>query len=372
MKLFYNHREVKKAMVTIEDAEKVLTRPKGWWAYLTCLFFAKRLSAYIVNNTKITPNQITTGSLVVKLLSAVFFFLGPAGYLFAAFFYWLAYMLDCVDGTVARLRGTSSLYGGYYDAFTDYFAELLIVVALSYSFQQVEQRDSIYVLSTVYMFLYMYFCFDGKFISELLRFPKIILPVKRNPYFSFFDQREMVAHPRKIEAAATMFVVGPISGHIIFFYSVGVLLLLCAVLLKVYINFSRLYSPLSKFKVITFLRALSKTEKDLVVLGLGREWYHLAILDFVSHCGFEGKIKLLVIDESHYSSLSNINVCLIDNYEFTTKSYYLIPCHKSLKEEEAARYVNYFEEKKLTFGEDFCGFTFPEPNQFLYHSLISK
>ena len=66
-------------------------------------------------SASITPNQITTLSLVIGLLAALFYARGGwAAHLGAAFFV-LSFWLDHVDGELARSTGRTSAFGHYYD-----------------------------------------------------------------------------------------------------------------------------------------------------------------------------------------------------------------------------------------------------------------
>lgn len=65
----------------------------------------------------VTANQVTALSYLVALLSLVFIAAGSsAGFLLGALFLVLFNFLDCVDGNLARLRGTSTSFGRFLDA----------------------------------------------------------------------------------------------------------------------------------------------------------------------------------------------------------------------------------------------------------------
>jgi phosphatidylglycerophosphate synthase len=65
--------------------------------------------------TGISPNQITTLSLVVGLLAALLYALGGAASHFGAVCFALSFWLDHADGELARLSGRTSAGGHYYD-----------------------------------------------------------------------------------------------------------------------------------------------------------------------------------------------------------------------------------------------------------------
>lgn len=111
--------------------EKLVLR--SWWASFGVLPLANRLVVLVCNYTELTPNQITAVSSVFRLLSA-FCFLGGSrwGMVVGALCYYLAYVIDCVDGPVARLKGKTSTFGRYFDHLSDLVGDLLILAALAY------------------------------------------------------------------------------------------------------------------------------------------------------------------------------------------------------------------------------------------------
>ena len=77
---------------------------------------AARIMVRPLATTPITPNQITTLTLLVALTGAVLFAIGEAqiSYWGAGLFV-TARFLDHFDGELARLKGSASRYGYYYD-----------------------------------------------------------------------------------------------------------------------------------------------------------------------------------------------------------------------------------------------------------------
>lgn len=106
---------------------------RSWWASFGVLPLANRLVVLISNYTELTPNQITAISSVFRLLSALCFLGGNRwGLVAGALSYYLAYVIDCVDGPVARLKGKTSTFGRYFDHLSDLVGDILILAALAY------------------------------------------------------------------------------------------------------------------------------------------------------------------------------------------------------------------------------------------------
>jgi hypothetical protein len=80
---------------------------------------------------RITPNQVTLASLIPGFASAWCFWQGtPAGYLAGAILLFATNVLDCADGMLARVRGTSSLTGYILDGLVDYIIQVTLIISL--------------------------------------------------------------------------------------------------------------------------------------------------------------------------------------------------------------------------------------------------
>jgi phosphatidylglycerophosphate synthase len=117
---------------TLADVEKVLPL-KSWWAIIAVLPLVRRLTVLVVNQTGITPNAITIASILLRLAAAGAFLLAGRQWLIAgALAFYFAYLLDCMDGAVSRLRKQSSEFGRFLDHIGDLVGGLLAVIALSF------------------------------------------------------------------------------------------------------------------------------------------------------------------------------------------------------------------------------------------------
>ena len=77
-----------------------------------------------------TPNFITTLSIITGVLSAYFVFTYNFG--LSAIFYFLAYLFDCLDGYVARKYKMVTKFGDIYDHFGDIIKVILLISAFCY------------------------------------------------------------------------------------------------------------------------------------------------------------------------------------------------------------------------------------------------
>lgn len=109
------------------------TKPEdiAWNTYV-----ARPLAAVLVvmlKPTSLTPNQVTFLGMGVFgfAAAAVALWPGPEGFLIAALLVQLAYLFDCADGQLARIKNQTSDVGAYLDFLMDEIKALLLVGAIS-------------------------------------------------------------------------------------------------------------------------------------------------------------------------------------------------------------------------------------------------
>lgn len=115
------------------DEVRRITQKKrdAWWTVLLVDPVATPLVRLTAMRTRITPNQITWGAFLLGLASSTFFVLGDWQWLIAgAVVYHLSFILDCMDGKVARLTGTGSVFGAWLDFVFDRIRVMVCAVAL--------------------------------------------------------------------------------------------------------------------------------------------------------------------------------------------------------------------------------------------------
>ena len=110
------------------------TYPKRreWWSRVFATPVARTLLLVCADWPALTPNRLTFSSLILTLFSAVLILQGEFGFLVAAgLLLQLAYVLDCMDGQLARYRQTVSKSGAFYDLWSDFVKFPVLLLALS-------------------------------------------------------------------------------------------------------------------------------------------------------------------------------------------------------------------------------------------------
>jgi hypothetical protein len=87
----------------------------------------------LLKNTRVTPNQVTFAATLLAFVSAGLFIGLPGwwGAIVAALVFELSFVLDCVDGQLARVRKTSSLIGHHLDFLMDEIKAFFIFGAVT-------------------------------------------------------------------------------------------------------------------------------------------------------------------------------------------------------------------------------------------------
>lgn len=116
---------------TADDVKHTFKSRDSWWTVLLVDPLAAPLVRLLANRTSVTPNQLSFLAFVLGLGSATMFLLGSWPWLAggAALFY-LAFYVDCLDGKIARLKGTGSTWGQWLDFIFDRIRIFLCVLAL--------------------------------------------------------------------------------------------------------------------------------------------------------------------------------------------------------------------------------------------------
>ncbi len=88
-----------------------------------------------LNKLGLTPNMMTMLGLAGNVVGAIF--IAKGNMFWGGLMVFLMWPIDALDGTMARLRGEPSDFGGFVDSVTDRYSELVIFGGLLYYFLEV-------------------------------------------------------------------------------------------------------------------------------------------------------------------------------------------------------------------------------------------
>jgi phosphatidylglycerophosphate synthase len=169
----------------------------AWWTVLLVDPLAARLVRMVAPWRWVTPNRLTVLAFVVGLGSAWCFFEASYPWLLAgALLFHLSFVLDCMDGKIARLRAESSPFGSWLDYVLDRLRVLVCAVGL-FGGQYQATHEFVYVwLAGLVIFLDMF-----RYLNAL-QMGKVRAELTRNDRVPAHDEEDAVAAPALAPAVA--------------------------------------------------------------------------------------------------------------------------------------------------------------------------
>ncbi len=111
--------------------ERTYKARDAWWTVLLVDPFAVHLVRLVAPYRWITPNLLSGLAFVFGIASAYCFAMADRWWLVAgALLFHLSFVVDCMDGKIARLNGTGSMFGQWFDFIFDRLRVVLCAVAL--------------------------------------------------------------------------------------------------------------------------------------------------------------------------------------------------------------------------------------------------
>lgn len=148
-------------MVDIERIKKAKKQKDGWWASLFSGPSANLLLPLIADVKWITPNCVTSSSLAICLIACSFISIGSHLFLIiGALLLQLVFIVDCLDGQLARYRNACSNFGAWYDRVTDRLKDFLIYFSLAFGYFKITNDWTIWpfaMTSFFFVFLFDYY-----------------------------------------------------------------------------------------------------------------------------------------------------------------------------------------------------------------------
>jgi phosphatidylglycerophosphate synthase len=140
----------------------------AWWTVWLVDPLASRLVWLVAPYRWITPNRLTFAAFLFGVGAAACYWQQTWGWLIAgAVLFHLSFVIDCMDGKIARLNGTGSVFGAWLDYVFDRLRVLVCTVALMGG-QYARTGDFLYVwLAGIVIFLDMFRYLNALQISHV-------------------------------------------------------------------------------------------------------------------------------------------------------------------------------------------------------------
>ena len=148
---------------SLKELNRICQKPdyktKGNWMVRHLVRDLALPVTWLLLHTSFSANGVTLLGMVVILFSAIFFVfpLAPT-FLIGALLFQFWYLLDHVDGQIARYRKTSSLTGVYFDYLSHYFTNSVIFFGLG-----------LHAYFVTHQFVMLLLAFIGSFSYALLQ-----------------------------------------------------------------------------------------------------------------------------------------------------------------------------------------------------------
>jgi len=144
----------------IDDKAVVKSTYFANWGDIYGFPLARKLLPFVIKIKFLTPNVITILAFILYALGSIFLFIEfPYHLIFSAILLPLGFLLDDLDGQVARARKLSSKIGDYLDKTLDVLKIYLVTVSLSVAaYQKTEELVYIFLgFTACFFFIYRFY-----------------------------------------------------------------------------------------------------------------------------------------------------------------------------------------------------------------------
>lgn len=174
----------------------------------------------------ITANRVTFFALLPGLAGTVLFSRGEMVY--GALGYYLFFLLDSIDGKLARLKGGGDPLGAFYD----FIVDRIVIGAMLIGLEVFFVAEALWMEAVVtQVFFFLFFLKD---VFDLKWKEAGVLPdnkVESDRTSGLFARLKIHFKPGQLLSCFLIFFIGPLSGQFIFF---SVLAILCVFLSMVH------------------------------------------------------------------------------------------------------------------------------------------
>jgi phosphatidylglycerophosphate synthase len=162
---------VPRVKVTLQEIRERTYKPvDAWWTVLLVDPLASRLVRVVAPYRWITPNVLTLIATVIGVGAMVCFATGERwGLIAGALLFHLSFVVDCMDGKIARLNGTGTIFGQWLDFVLDRIRVFFCAVAL-FGGQYVQTENIAYLwVMAVAVFLDLFRYLNSQQMAKVRR-----------------------------------------------------------------------------------------------------------------------------------------------------------------------------------------------------------
>ena len=198
-----------------------------WWTVLVVDPVAQPLTRLLAKKRWLTPDEVTIVSLVLGLMTGLLFAVGDRWALITGgLVFYVSFVLDCVDGKLARTLNISSPRGYALDSMSDSArrasSAIGIVTYLIYSAEATQAHEV--VLAAAFGVLSSYFI-------EISGAERGTAGGVRGKWAAALAKRRLLPTPGMPDISALVYVIGPIAGVIVPTLYVGLAMVAAGILI---------------------------------------------------------------------------------------------------------------------------------------------
>jgi phosphatidylglycerophosphate synthase len=190
--------------VSLQEIRERTYKPvDAWWTVLLVDPLASRLVRVVAPYKKITPNILTVIATLIGLVAAACFAQGSRWWLvLGAVLFHFSFVVDCMDGKIARLNGTGSNFGQW----LDYVFDRVRVLACGFALmggQYARTHHVVYLyLAAIVIFLDMFRYLNALEMNKIRRGMKDQIAEFKQPLLNATPAETAAADAAEAEAEA--------------------------------------------------------------------------------------------------------------------------------------------------------------------------
>lgn len=213
------------------------SRPTGaktrdyWWTVIFTDPIAVPVVRVLARSRRVTPDQISYLAIALGLGVGPFFAWGTrAGFVAGALTFYVAFIVDCIDGKLARAIGVSSEKGAALDRIGDAARRGSASLGLILGLRGSERYDDYVVWAIVYVVLaYVFFELSGAEAPVERTRGEVDPDSISSPWVRWFARRRLLPTPGMPDAQAVVFILGPLTGLFCVSLALGIALAISGV-----------------------------------------------------------------------------------------------------------------------------------------------
>jgi phosphatidylglycerophosphate synthase len=197
-----------------------------WWTVLFTDPVAFPLVRILARSHFLHPDQVSYLAIFLGLGVGPLFALGTrVGFVAGGVTFYLAFMVDCIDGKLARAIGVESKRGAALDRIGDAARRASASLGILLGLHQSERYGEFLAWAFVYVVLaYLFLELSGAEAPEERTRGPFDIDSEPSPWVRWFARRRMLPTPGMPDIQAVVFILGPITGLFSVGFAIGIAL----------------------------------------------------------------------------------------------------------------------------------------------------